>query len=110
TGSKYNFLFQALEKTPHRVLITTLIMSSIADVTSAALATGIMETIFARFNLSSGLGFSAGIAFASIAIIIFGEIIPKNLAKGHGRGERIFKNMLWLLALMYRLLSPLVTT
>jgi CBS domain containing-hemolysin-like protein len=109
TAGKYSFLFQALEKTPHRVLITTLIASSVADVTSAALATGIMETIFARFNLSSGLGFSAGIAFASIAIIIFGEIIPKNLAKGQGRGERIFKSMLWLIALMYRLLGPLVT-
>jgi len=109
TAGKYNTLLQALEKTPHRVLITTLIASSIADVTTAAIATSIMETIFARMNLSSGLGFSLGIIFASIAIIIFGEIIPKNLARGEGRGERIFINMLWLVAFLYRLLQPLVT-
>ncbi|TET33488.1 DUF21 domain-containing protein [Candidatus Dependentiae bacterium] len=36
-GSRYEALFQCLEKNPHRVLITTLIVSSFADVTCAAL-------------------------------------------------------------------------
>jgi putative hemolysin len=104
---KYDLLFQTLEKNPHRVLITTLIASSVADVTTAALATHIGETIFAHFNLSSGLGFSAGIGLGSIAIILFGEIIPKNLARA--RGERIFKSMLWLINMLFYVLYPLVT-
>ena len=108
TGRRYKALFQALEKTPHRVLITILIASSFADVTSAALATYIMETIFKHFNLSGGLGFAFGIAIASIAIVIFGEILPKNFAKG--RGDRTFQSMLWLTNIIFYTLYPLVTT
>jgi CBS domain containing-hemolysin-like protein len=103
----YEALFQALEQSPHRVLITILIANSLADVTTAALATHITETVFAHWKLSSGLGFSLGIAIASVAIIVFGEIIPKNLAKG--RGERLFKSMLWLTNILFYLLYPLVS-
>ena len=105
--NNYESLFESLEKNPHRVLITILICNSLADVTTAALATTIMETIFKRFNLSGGLGFSMGIAVATIAILIFGEIIPKNLAKG--RSERLFNSMLWLVNIIFYLLYPLVT-
>lgn len=104
---RYEFLFESLEKSPHRVLITILICNSLADVTTAALATNIMETIFKRFNLSGGLGFSMGIALATIAILIFGEIIPKNLAKG--RSEKLFKSTLWLVNIIFYLFYPLVT-
>ena len=89
------------------MLITILICNSLADVTTAALATHIMETIFKRYNLSGGLGFSAGIALATIAILIFGEIIPKNLAKG--RSERLFKSTLWLVNIIFYLFYPIVT-
>ena len=104
---RYEFLFESLEKNPHRVLITILICNSLADVTTAALATHIMETIFMRLNLSGGLGFSMGIAIATIAILIFGEIIPKNLAKG--RSERLFKSTLWLVNIIFYIFYPLVT-
>jgi putative hemolysin len=104
---RYETLFESLEKNPHRVLITIFICNSLADVTTAALATQIMETIFKRFNLSGGLGFSMGIAVATIAILIFGEIIPKNLAKG--RSERLFKSTLWLVNIIFYLFYPLVT-
>lgn len=104
---RYETLFESLEKQPHRVLITILICNSLADVTTAALATQIMETIFKRYNLSGSLGFSIGIAVATIAILIFGEIIPKNLAKG--RSERLFKSALWLVNIIFYLFYPLVT-
>ncbi len=104
---RYGTLFESLEKNPHQVLITILICNSLADVTTAALATQIMETIFKRFNLSGGLGFSMGIALATIAILIFGEIIPKNLAKG--RSERLFKSTLWLVNVIFYLFYPIVT-
>ena len=104
---KYNYLFTALEKQPHRVLITILITNSLADVTTAALATHIMGTIFTHFNLSGGLGFSLGIAIATIALLIFGEIIPKNIAKG--RGEALFRSTLWLINILFYIFYPVVT-
>src|SRR3972149_1269441 len=104
---RYEVLLQALEKNQHRVLITILIANSLADVTTAALATHITETIFKRLNFSSGLGYTLGIAIASAAIIIFGEIIPKNLARG--RGERLFKSMLWLTNIVFYVLYPVTS-
>lgn len=107
TTKRYGRLLQTLEKNPHRVLITILIANSLADVTTAALATHIMETFFSYLHLSSALGFSLGIGFATIAILIFGEIIPKNLAKG--RGESLFKSSLWLINAIFWLMYPVVT-
>lgn len=107
TTNQYQSLFNALEKTPHRVLITILIADSLADVTTAALATHIMENLFARLNLSGSLGFSLGIGVASLAILIFGEIIPKNIAKSYG--DRLFKSTLWLTNILYYIFYPLVT-
>ncbi len=104
---KYNYLFQSLEKQPHRVLITILVANSLADVTTAALATYIMETVFRHFHLSGGLGFSLGIAIATITLLIFGEIIPKNIAKG--RGESLFRSTLWLTNILFYLFYPIVT-
>jgi len=103
---KYKSLFEALEKKPQNILITILIANCLANVTASALSTNIMERIFARFHLPAGLGFSAGIAVATVAILVFGEIIPKNLAKS--RGERIFKSMLWLTNLTHKLFRPFV--
>ena len=107
TTKYYKTLLQTLEKSPHRVLMTILIANSFADVTTAALATHIAETVFSHFNLSGKLGFTFGIAVASIAIVIFGEILPKNFAKGYG--ERIFKSLLWLTNVIFYLFSPLAT-
>jgi len=106
-GTRYESLFQCLEKNPHRVLITTLIVSSFADVTCAALGTSIMEDVFQHFNLSSSLGFSVGIGIAGTMIILFGEILPKNLARS--RGERLFRSTIWLINIVYYLLYPLTS-
>jgi putative hemolysin len=107
TTGRYQALFQALEKSQPRVLITILIANSLADVTTAALATQVTERVFAALNLSRGLGFTLGIGIASIAIVVFGEIIPKNLARG--RSERLFRSMLWLTNLLFYVLYPLAT-
>ena len=104
---KYGTLFATLETNPQRVLITILIANCLADVTSASLATHITETLFAHLNLSGSLGFSLGIFVATMAILIFGEIIPKNIAKS--RGDKLFSSTLWLANLIFRLLYPLVT-
>ncbi len=106
-GQRYDTLFQALEKTPDRVLITILVVSSFSDVLCAALATNITETAFEYLNLSSSLGFSLGVGIAGIMIILFGEILPKNLARG--RGERLFGSLMWLINLVYYALYIPVT-
>ena len=102
----YRFLFATLEKEPQRVLISILIANSIANVTSAALITQVMEDLFASLQLSEGLGFSLGIAIATTAILIIGEILPKNIAQAHG--SRLFKSTLWLINLTFYLMYPLV--
>jgi putative hemolysin len=66
-----------------------------------------METVFKYFNLSTGLGFSLGIGIGGVMIILFGEILPKNIARSHG--ERLFRSMLWLVNLCYYMLYPVVT-
>lgn len=104
---KYQALFQILEHNPHRVLITILIANSLADVTTAAVSTYIADIVFAYFNLSASMGFSIGIGFASITIIIFGEILPKNLARI--RGEQLFPSTLGLINTIFYLLYPLVS-
>src|SRR5579859_4392988 len=58
SNDRYKLLLQTLEKNPHRILITVLIANSLANTTSAALITQMMEQLFSQFNLSQGLGFS----------------------------------------------------
>ncbi|MCX5922408.1 MAG: hemolysin family protein [Candidatus Dependentiae bacterium] len=104
---QYDTLFKTLEQSPHRVLITILIANNLADAVTIVLAAHITQTIFESLQLSSSLGVSVGVAFASLTTIVFGEIIPKNLAKG--QGERLFQSMLWLMNILFYVLYPLVT-
>lgn len=103
----YKHLLNTLEKNPHRILITVLVANSLSNTTSAALITDLMENLFKSFNFSGGLGFSLGVGIASISIMLFGEIIPKNFAKAHG--ERLFPSMLWLMNIIFYALYPVVT-
>lgn len=107
TNKSYASLFQNLEKHPHRVLITILFANSLTDVTISALTTQIMDSVTQRLNMSSSLALPAGIAIATITILIFGEIIPKNLAKG--RGEGLFRSTLWLTNFIFYLFYPPVS-
>lgn len=106
TTPRYQKLFKILEERPQQILITILIASNLADVIAAALITNVMENVFTGLNLSGGLGFSLGVGLATICILIFGEVIPKNLAKIHG--ERFFRSTLWFTNLVYYLLYPFV--
>lgn len=107
SSEQYATLFQSLEKHPHRVLITILIASNLADVILSAISTNITQIIFSRLNLSHGLGFWAGIALATVMILLFGEIIPKNLARGSG--ERLFRSILWITNIIFYLFYPIVS-
>src|SRR4030095_2110084 len=106
TTTQYLPLLQTLEKNPQRVLITVIVANSFVDVTSAALATFIMGTLFSHIGFSSGLGFTFGIALATMGIVIFGEILPKSFARV--RSEHAFRSVLWLINCVYYTLYPLV--
>jgi CBS domain containing-hemolysin-like protein len=107
SSTRYKYFFQTLENAPQRVLGTILIANSLANVTSAALITSVIENLFARMHLSSGLGFSIGIGIATTAILIVGEILPKNIAKTHS--DRYFKSTLWISNFTFRLFDPVAT-
>ena len=104
---QYKALFHALENDPHRILITILIASSLSNVTAAALITQLMERLFVRLHFSSGIGFSFGIGAATSAILIFGEVIPKNFARSYG--NRFLTSTLWITNITFYLLYPFVT-
>lgn len=106
SGSRYESLFHSLEKSPHQVLIAILITSSLLDVTCATLLTSILESIFSYFKFGEGIGYSLGVGITAMVIVLFGEILPKNFAKG--KGDQIFPKMLWLTNLMYWIMSPVV--
>jgi putative hemolysin len=104
SSSRYKYFFHTLETAPQRVLGTILIANSLANVTSASLITNVIENLFARLHWSSGLGFSIGIGVATTAILICGEILPKNIAKSHS--DRYFKSSLWISNFTFRLFEP----
>jgi putative hemolysin len=104
---KYVSLFQILENSPHQVLISILIANSVADVVAAALATTTTQRVFLHLGFSNSVGFSIGIGVASLAIIIFGEIVPKNIARS--RGEHLFQSLLGLTSFMFYLLYPITS-
>lgn len=106
SAPRYKRLLTALEEHPEQILVTILIANSLVNVTAAALITTIMEQVFAAFNLSSGLGFSLGIGIGSMFMLLFGEVIPKSIAKVHG--EKLFKSTLWITNIAYYLLYPFV--
>ncbi|HVX00311.1 MAG TPA: hemolysin family protein, partial [Candidatus Babeliaceae bacterium] len=101
----YDLLFQSLEKNQSRVLTTILIAFNLANVTVATVSTYLTERLFA--DLPGSIGFSLSIGLTTIVILIFGEIIPKNLAKIHG--EKWLKSTLWITNFLFYSLYPLVT-
>ena len=104
---QYKRLLNVLKKRPHEVLSSILIANSVANVTAAALITDITEKVFTALSFSRGIGFSFGIGIGSFLILLFGEIIPKNIAKSYG--DRLFKYSLWITNINYHLLYPFVT-
>jgi CBS domain containing-hemolysin-like protein len=107
TSGRYDSLFQSLEKNQPRVLITILLANSLADAAAASLAAVVTERIFTSLHLSSTIGISVGIIFSEFSTVIFGEIIPKNLAQG--RSENLFHTMLWVMNIIFYALYPIVT-
>lgn len=107
TAGRYDSLFQSLEKNEPRVLITILLANSLADAAAATTAALFFEQLFLQLHLSQALGVTIGVVFSEMTTVIFGEIIPKNLAQG--RSERLFHSTLWLMNVIFYALYPIIT-
>lgn len=99
--SKFLSLFKSWEKNPQRILITILIANNFANVLSSVLITEIMERLF------GGIGLMIGVFLATIIILIFGEIIPKTLAKAHN--EKLLLSSLWIVFFLFKIFYPIVS-
>src|SRR3989338_2946915 len=106
TTSGYKRLLVTLEKEPQRVLTSILIASSITSTAVSTIITSMTQDFLASFNVSGGVAFSAGIGVASIAIIVMGEIIPKNIAQAHG--SHLFRYTLPLTNIIFYCMYPIV--
>src|SRR5437763_1839031 len=79
--NKYRSLFQALEQDPNRILITILVASCLIEVSAATVGSYITDTIAVGLNLSGSISILLGILFTTVIILVFGDIIPKNIAQ-----------------------------
>lgn len=105
--TRYASLFNTLETSPHQVLISILIANSVVDVLAATLATTTAQRIFLQLGFSNSVGFSMGVGIASLAIIIFGEIVPKNMARS--RGEALFQSLLGVTNVLFIIMRPITS-
>lgn len=104
--NKYHTFFEALEKEPQRVLIAILIGSCLVNVIAADAITTIMDQFLQKYVTSAGLCFFGSITLTTIAILIFGDILPKNIAQA--RFERLFVSTLWIANIIFYIMSPFV--
>lgn len=102
---RYQEIFHSLEQNPTRLLNTILVANTLANTTAAATGTFIVEKFLV--SLPTSIGFVLSILIMTSVLLIFGEIIPKNLAKGHG--ERLFHSTLWITNILFYALYPFVT-
>ncbi len=103
TPRRYQALLESLENN-HNVLTTILIAKNLADVTAATFGAELMSRTL--YFLPETLALWLGIALVTVLILIFGEIIPKIIAKAYG--ERFFSSTLGITNVIYYVLYPLV--
>lgn len=103
---RYHRLLDVLENEPQRVLIAILIGSCLVNVIAADSITTVVEHLLQQYNVSSGLRFFGAISIATILMLIFGDILPKNLAQA--RFERLFESTLWIANIVFYIMAPLV--
>ena len=107
TMKDYAKFFDILEHNPHRILVTILIAINLANVTVVFISTRMSEDLFAYFNITGGIASTLSVAITTLVVTLFGEILPKNLAKLYG--ERWLPYTLWLANIIFLIMAPFVT-
>ena len=101
---RYQEIFASLEHKPTHLLNTMLVANTLASTTAATAGTMLIEDALKSWPAS--ISFTLSILIVTTAILIIGEIIPKNIAKIHG--EKYFKSTLWLTNIFFYTLYPFV--
>ena len=103
-GSKRASYALKLADSYDNVLSTMLVANNIAKISFSAIATLWCVTVITHPTLAN---FSVAIAIAAISVIIllFGEILPRSIAKDHS--ERFFANVAPLLRFVVIILTPI---
>lgn len=101
---KYQELFRELEKDPNSLLNAILVAYNLANTIAATAGTFVVERLLS--SLPDSISYSIGVILITGAILIIGDIIPKNVVKY--RGEKFFGSTLWLTNLTYYTLYPFV--
>ena len=101
----YREIFDSLENNPTRLLNTILVANTLASTTAATAGTFVIDQLLD--SLPNSISFALSILTVTAALLIFGEIIPKNIAKVHG--EKFFTSTLWITNIFFYALYPFVT-
>lgn len=104
-SNKYQALLESLEQNPNQLLNSVIIANNLADVTAATTGTFVFDRLFS--SLPNSIGFTLSICLTTAALLIIGEILPKNFAKTHG--EKMFASTLWIANIFFYLLYPFVS-
>jgi CBS domain containing-hemolysin-like protein len=102
---QYKNLFVAFDKHPQQILISILIATDLASVTCAVVSQNLTQVLFDQIQMPESLTFVLGILITTIIVSIFGEIIPKSIAKS--MGAKTFTSTLWIVNIFYTLLGPI---
>ncbi len=102
---QYKNLFVAFDKHPQQILISILIATDLASVTCAVVSQNLTQVLFEQIKMPESLTFVLGILITTIIVSIFGEIIPKSIAKS--MGAKTFTSTLWIVNIFYTLLGPI---
>ena len=103
-NTRYKNFLTTLENHPQFVLITILVATNMACITTAVLLQNIIEGMFADLNLPQGVGFTVGIAAGTIIVSLLGEIIPKSVGQAQ---SGMLGSLLWLANLIFKILKPI---
>lgn len=98
-GSKGRAL-QFMVERPSELLTTILVGNNIVNILASSLTT----VIFSRIFDNNAIGISVGIT--TLAILVFGEIMPKTFARTHAEGLSVF--VIRVLQAMYYVIYPIV--
>ena len=90
-----------LRADPHRLLVTLLVGNNVVNVAIASIV-----TVLAVSYLPAGVGVAAATGVTSLAVIVFGEIIPKSY--GLGQGQRWAERVAPVIGLVELALLPVV--
>ena len=99
-GEKKAGLVLDLLENQNRLISTLLVVNNIVNISSSALATKMATDYFG----DAGVGIATGIM--TLLVLVFGEVVPKNLAAAHAEGWAMF--VAPFIKLVSVILTPLV--